>query len=301
MSTPNPTPATTDTAEAASASRGDRGRGLALAAVFVAALLTAWALHPEGVVVSRDPGYVPRPVPLLVVPALLAAAAALALPGPSRPASVITVRCPRRAVAETAGLIGLFALFVVLVPRLPLPEDAIVLKAALYMLVPALALGLLARRGASIEIERPAGATLPALLPVALLGVLPTLGPLATPAPSTWPPVGLLIVSAVATAITAGLGEELLFRRFLQTRLEALAGPWTGILATSLLFGLSHVLSHHGGLTLDGVAQVIAMQGSTGIALGLIWARWRRLRWCVLAHVLLNGLGVLVHLVSLAL
>lgn len=280
---------------------GDRRRGLLLGAVLVAAVITAGALHPEGVVVSRDPGYAPRPVSLLIAPALLAAVATLALPGPARPASPVALRHPGRAVAETAGLIGLVAVLVLVAPHLPLPEDAVLLKAALLMLVPAVVLGLLARRGASIAIERPAMSTLPALLPVLLLGVLPTLGPFASGAPSTWPPIVPLVVAAIATAVTAGLGEELLFRRFLQTRLEALAGPWTGILVTSILFGLSHLFSHHGGLALDGFVQVLALQGTTGIALGMIWARWRRLRWCVLAHVLLNGLGVLVHLAALAL
>jgi hypothetical protein len=32
----------------------------------------------------------------------------------------------------------------------------------------------------------------------------------------------------------------------------------------------------------------------------MLWQRWRRLRVCVLAHVLLNGLGVLLHLGGLA-
>ncbi|MDN6304052.1 MAG: hypothetical protein L0J57_13550 [Brachybacterium sp.] len=38
--------------------------------------------------------------------------------------------------------------------------------------------------------------------------------------------------------VPAGLGEEVLCRRLLPTRLEALAGPWTGILCASLLIGL---------------------------------------------------------------
>lgn len=102
-----------------------------------------------------------------------------------------------------------------------------------------------------------------------------------------------------ATAITAGLGEELLYRRFLQTRLEALIGPWTGVLLASLLFGLMHLPSHGPGPLWSGALQVIAMQGTTGIALGVIWMRWRRLWPCVLAHVLLNGATVILHLLGL--
>lgn len=60
-----------------------------------------------------------------------------------------------------------------------------------------------------------------------------------------------------------------------------------------------HVLSHGGGAWWESAARVIALQGTTGIALGLMWRRWRRLWVCVLAHVLLNGLGVLLHLLGL--
>lgn len=71
------------------------------------------------------------------------------------------------------------------------------------------------------------------------------------------------------------------------------------MLLTSLLFGLMHLLSHSTGpLWADG-AQVIAMQGTTGLALGMMWMRWRRLWACVLAHVLLNGAAVALHLLGL--
>src|SRR5699024_2724820 len=109
----------------------------------------------------------------------------------------------------------------------------------------------------------------------------------------------LLAVSAVATAITAGFGEELVYRSFLQTRLEALLGPWSGLLLASLLFGLMHTPSHGEGPLWADAAQVIALQGTSGIALGMMWRRWRRLWVCVLAHVLLNGLGVLLHLIGM--
>jgi hypothetical protein len=61
-----------------------------------------------------------------------------------------------------------------------------------------------------------------------------------------------------------------------------------------------HAFSHGEGALWENVLQVIALQGTTGIALGMLWQRWRRLRVCVLAHVLLNGLGVLLHLGGLA-
>ncbi|WP_256386302.1 hypothetical protein [Brachybacterium sp. P6-10-X1] len=41
------------------------------------------------------------------------------------------------------------------------------------------------------------------------------------------------------------------------------------------------------------------MQGTTGIAVGLLWSRRRRIWACIIAHLLLNGLGVGLHLLTL--
>ncbi len=48
----------------------------------------------------------------------------------------------------------------------------------------------------------------------------------------------LMIVSALA-----GIGEEALFRGFLQTALAGLLGPWTALAAASLVFGLAHCIT----------------------------------------------------------
>ena len=87
----------------------------------------------------------------------------------------------------------------------------------------------------------------------------------------------------------------------MQSRLEALAGRWTGILAAALLFALMHVVSHSAGLTPDlAVTTVVAVQGVTGLVLGYLWSRCRRLWACVLVHVALNGTLVVLHLGGLA-
>jgi membrane protease YdiL (CAAX protease family) len=44
-------------------------------------------------------------------------------------------------------------------------------------------------------------------------------------------------------AILAGLGEELLFRGVMQQGLQVWLGPWTGLLLTSLVFGMVHWVS----------------------------------------------------------
>lgn len=270
----------------------------ALSGVFLTAVVVTALRSPQGVVVSADSGYAPTVVPLLLVPAMLAIVLALLLPAGRGDRSVIACSRPR-AVAESGGLIALAGGFLLLVPVLPLPEDYVLLKFAMFLLIPVLVLGVLKmHRGSSVRIRRPQVSPGVLILPVLVLGVLSSIGPFSSGMPSSWPPLPMLIIAATATAITAGLGEEVLFRRLLQTRLEALVGPWTGLLAASLLFGLMHLFSHGEGPLWADAAQVIALQGTTGIALGVIWSRWRRLWPCVLAHILLNGFAVLVHLLS---
>lgn len=269
------------------------------AALFAVAIVTTLVRHPDGVVVSSDPGYAPRPVLLLLIPSVLAVGLTLALPRGAG-ASRVVPRRPRRLRAETAGLLLVALGFPALVPFLPLPEDYVLVKAVLFILVPLTALGLLARRGGpSLTIEQPSPRWRVPLLPAVLLGVTSTVGPLSQGAPPAWPPLAPLLVAAVATALTAGFGEELLYRRLLQTRLEAWCGPTAGLLWASLLFGLMHATSHGDGPLWADALQAITLQGTTGLALGLIWRRWRRLEACVLGHVLLNGFAVLVHLVGL--
>lgn len=233
---------------AASRARSERRWLLiVLALVCATATCVTIARHPSGVTVSSDPGYPPVPVLLLLAPAVLTSALVLLLPR-GKGAHDVRERHPRRLRAETAGPAAIAACFPLLVPLLPLPEDHVLLKLAMLLLLPCLVLGLLARRS--------------------------------------------------ATAITAGLGEEVLFRRLLQPRLEVKLGGAIALLLTSLPFRLMHVSSHGEGPLWADALQVIAVQGTTGIALGLIWGRWHRLGPCVLAHVLLNGFAMLLHLLG---
>lgn len=94
--------------------------------------------------------------------------------------------------------------------------------------------------------------------------------------------------------------EEVFYRCWLQTRLEALWGRGAGVLAASLAFALMHLGSH--GADLDPVlrvSSVVAAQGTMGLVAGYLWSRYRRLWPPILLHVLVNGLLVAVHLVGL--
>lgn len=270
-----------------------------LTALFLLAIAVTMVRSPQGVVVSADPGYDPVPVPLLLIPAALASLLVLLLPAGNGSRTVM--RTGRGSVAgESVGLLALALAFPLLVPVLPLPEDYVLLKLVLLVLVPVLVLAILRRRrGSSVHIDRPRVAPWVLLLPPLVLGTLTTVGPFTAGAPESWPPVAMLLVAATATAITASFGEEVFFRRLLQTRAEALVGPWTGLLLATLLFALMHVPSHGDGPVWARAFQAIALQGTTGLALGLMWHRWRRLWPCVLAHLLLNGFGVLLHLLGL--
>jgi membrane protease YdiL (CAAX protease family) len=132
--------------------------------------------------------------------------------------------------------------------------------------------------------------------------------------------IGLAPVAAVAwvlaawawNSVEAGLCEEFFFRACLQSRLAAwLKTPVAAIVATSLLFALSHWpgLYLRGNPEVDGwstdpiwvAAFTIATLSPLSIALGLLWARSRSLLLIVLVHGAIDALpntAELVHIWS---
>lgn len=91
----------------------------------------------------------------------------------------------------------------------------------------------------------------------------------------------LLVIS-----VAAGVGEELFFRAFLQGELTTAVGPWLGLGAASVLFGLAHPI------TRLYVVLAIAM----GCYLGWIWMASGNLVVPIIAH----GLYDFIVLASLA-
>ena len=102
-------------------------------------------------------------------------------------------------------------------------------------------------------------------------------------------------------SLEAGLCEEFLFRACLQSRLTAwLRSPVTGIVVTSILFGLAHWpgLFFRGGPGVDGwstdpiqvAAFTVATLSPLSISLGLLWARSRSLLLIVLVHGAIDAL-----------
>jgi membrane protease YdiL (CAAX protease family) len=93
--------------------------------------------------------------------------------------------------------------------------------------------------------------------------------------------------------VAAAIPEELLFRRLLQTRLEAVAGPLVAIVGSALLFTLWHLPSRF--LLASGVegsaGDLLSIVRGTagpvllaGLVFALIWHRWRSLPVVVALH-----------------
>ena len=93
--------------------------------------------------------------------------------------------------------------------------------------------------------------------------------------------VGLMQVCVLV--VLAPLVEEAVFRAGLQ---EAFLLRWNAPLlanaATALIFGLAHVAARG-----DFTAFWVALPA---LLLGVVYGRWRRLRWCILLHAAINAL-----------
>jgi membrane protease YdiL (CAAX protease family) len=72
----------------------------------------------------------------------------------------------------------------------------------------------------------------------------------------------------------AGLGEELLFRGFLQTFLEQYLESWPALVLASVLFGLAHPLT----------ATYVVLASAAGLYLGWVFLAWQNLFIVAMAH-----------------
>lgn len=253
--------------------------------------------HPEGLTVSADPSAPTLPLWQVFLPPLVGAALTLLLPPrrTSQPAVVGDARAFRRG---TAFLLGLAVLTIGL-GLSPLSDvDFVLSKALLFILLPALALRFVWRSG--VEALR-AGGAWRWWAPLAVVVVWAWLSQAAPWVPaadfSGYDPTFLLIGAAV-TALTAGVGEELFYRRWLQTRLEAWLGPASGIALTCVLFGLMHFGTHGSADLLRDATLIVSVQGTTGLFLGLMWWRYRNIAMNLLTHLIMNGWAVAAYLLT---
>ncbi|MFO7527598.1 MAG: CPBP family intramembrane glutamic endopeptidase [Marinobacter sp.] len=74
----------------------------------------------------------------------------------------------------------------------------------------------------------------------------------------------------VALSVLAGVGEELLFRGAVQGWLIQHTGPWTAVIASSVLFGLVHYVSFTYFLVATGLGLVLGVAYHLSASLGMV-------------------------------
>lgn len=278
------------------------GKVLALVGLiaYAASLLTVALAFPEGTPVSSDPGAPRIALWHEVLPNAVGIALALALPAAVRAPLLPVVAQDRRNLPRSTQLLVVAAVVFAVVATFAGPGALYPLfKIALLMLIP---WAIVSRWRPAVRLDQPSAAWrwwAPGMA-VAAWWALRELTPWAT----AWEPgdasLGLILVAATMTALSAGVGEELFYRRWLQSRLEALFGGAAGIAVSTLAFGLMHLGTHGTGhLGLD-IARVIAYQGSFGLFMGVLWWRHRNMTMNIIAHVLVNGWVLIAYLLRLA-
>lgn len=254
--------------------------------VAIASLVVLTVASPDGVTPSRDDGAPTIPLAMVLAPTLIGIALALIL-SQHRPRPHIQVGRRKRLLATTICLVILAATFPLAVGVGGVNgEDYVLLKALLLIAMPAILVAVV--RG-SLSLTRPRTAwRWWAPLTVVLVWALGRGLTSSTPDYSGID-TATLLVSATATAITAGFGEEFFYRRLLQSRLEALIGPWAGTILASVAFAAMHLGSHSTGEPLTDIASALVVQGGFGLFMGVLWMRYRNFTVIVIAHVLANG------------
>jgi membrane protease YdiL (CAAX protease family) len=98
----------------------------------------------------------------------------------------------------------------------------------------------------------------------------------------------VLIIGASFSFLMNSVLEELFYRVWLQTRLEALLGTWPAIMVTSLLWAIWHMAIQGGDSADIAFSNVIVNQGVMGLFLGLLWAKYRNVWVLIIIHGLIN-------------
>jgi hypothetical protein len=99
------------------------------------------------------------------------------------------------------------------------------------------------------------------------------------------------VLTLLMTVLVAPIGEELVFRRVLLHRFAQAQRPWLGLVLTSVGFALIHE-PLPGGRDLLAWGLTLATYASLGIGFGLLYLRTGRLDAAVLAHVVVNAIGM---------
>ena len=264
-------------------------------AIFVLAYGCLLATGTTEIVPSRDPG-APRVSLWAAAVPPLAALVLAALVAPRRPAPRPPAGPSRdRLLREAWTLAGAAVL---LAAVLPVAGGLLYLlaKVLFLLIVPLAAFRLISGREARAR-AIPAPAAWLAPLPAVLVWVVLTqVGPFTMPFTQEPPDPVTLIAGSLATLLTASVLEEVFYRAWLQTRLEALYGRWPAIVVQALLFALMHSSRLSAGSLLTGLCTIVAFQGVFGLMLGYLWSRYRNIWVIVFIHALTNLIPVSVLL-----
>ncbi|MEJ6490304.1 type II CAAX endopeptidase family protein [Leucobacter sp. USCH14] len=275
------------------------GRAILLAcgALGAMSLVTVLIAFPNGAPVSRDPGAPAIPWWVTLLPAAVGILLTLVLPARAAPQPAIGTS-PARLASSIWALVAIAALFPALVLALDLGGSPEYLLMKFLVITVAAAVVVAVTKG--VRIDRASGPWrwwAPALV-IVVWTVLSQVAPWNPALPAMDIDPVYFAVAALLTALTAGVGEELFYRRWLQTRLEAALGAWPGIALTALLFALMHLGSHGSGEVVLDIARVIVAQGSFGLFVGIMWWRYRNLIAIIVVHIIVNGWGAVALLLG---
>ncbi|MFS0705739.1 lysostaphin resistance A-like protein [Cellulomonas sp. 179-A 9B4 NHS] len=268
----------------------------AVALLAVAALATLLVLSPAGVRESADPGAPVVPYWAVLLPAAVALPLIRLLP-PRVPELTPAVVDARRLTPAVAAMLACAVALPVVVAAGDLARSEGYHLAKLVLLIALPGLVVLLTRGAMRTVPA-RGAWrwwAPGVVLVAWTLVSQAAPWVEVPDYSGYP-VELVVTAAVATAVTASIGEEVFYRVWLQTRLEALLGRWGGIAVATLVFALMHVGARQGQGPVVEVAAALVVQGSFGLMLGYLWSRYRNAWLTIAIHLVANGYLVVVAL-----
>lgn len=226
------------------------------------------------------------PLWLLIVPALLGIAVTRAVPPTLKPKPANPFRAtPERTRVEALCLTALALLYAVIMVLPGAPLWFLIVKPLLLIVAPAALFWYFRRDGVRERWQpmTPVRWVAPLAPAAVFLGLTYLIG--------EYPPSRVIpdAVTMLVVFLFNAVIEELFYRRWLQTRLEAAVGMWPAIVLAALLWAVWHIgiQSHHGlGL---GVLTVLAGHGVRGLFLGYLWARYRNLPVLFLVHGLINA------------
>jgi membrane protease YdiL (CAAX protease family) len=96
----------------------------------------------------------------------------------------------------------------------------------------------------------------------------------------------------IATVVWGPIAEEILFRSYLQPKLEAICGRWPGLVITSILFGISHLPRIY---LRQAAAPVLVPEAiALGMVFGFVKDRTGSVYYGMLCHMAYNLIATVV-------